>query len=160
VKICYVFLTVVFVSPLVQEARHRFAEVVVGHATQRRLLHRLLRTTEDERRRIAGELHDRGGGALFSLLHGLRRLREFVHPRDPLAEAEVDRLIKVPESTVHDLRALLADLRPRLLDDLGLAEALREMLSRERALSGLPVSFEVETDALPDAESALALYRV
>jgi two-component system, NarL family, sensor kinase len=160
VKISYVFLTVVFVSPLVYEARNRFAEVLAGHQAQRSLLHRLLRTGEDERRRIAGELHDRGGGALFSLLHGLRRLREFVEPRDAAAEAEVDRLIKVTEATLHDLRALLADLRPRLLDDLGLAEALRELLSRERALSGLPVSFEADDGVLPDSESALALYRI
>jgi len=160
VKLAYVFLTVVFVSPLVLEARGRFAEVLAGHEAQRLLLHRLLRTGEAERRRIAGELHDRGGGALFSLLHGLRRLREFVQPRDAAAEAEVDRLIRVTEETVHDLRAVLADLRPRLLDDLGLAEALRELLSRERALSGIPVSFEVETDSLPDSECSLALYRV
>jgi signal transduction histidine kinase len=160
VRICYVFLTIVFVSPLVYEARNRFAEVLAGHQAQRLLLHRLLRTGEDERRRIARELHDRGGSALFSLLHGLRRLREFVQPRDAAAEAEVDRLIQVTEATVHDLRAMLADLRPRLLDDLGLAEALRELLTRERALTGIPVSFEVGTDALPDSESALALYRV
>jgi signal transduction histidine kinase len=55
---------------------------------------------------------------------------------------------------------MLADLRPRLLDDLGLVEALRELLTRERALSGIPVSLAVETEALPDSESALALYRV
>ena len=160
VRICYVFLTIVFVSPLVYEARRRFAEVLAGHQAQRLLLHRLLRTGEDERRRIARELHDRGGGALFSLLHGLRRLREFVQPGDAAAAAEVDRLIQVTEATVHDLRAMLADLRPRLLDDLGLAEALRELLTRERALTGIPVSFEVSTEALPDSESALALYRV
>ncbi len=75
VKIAYLFLTVVFVSPLALGARARFEEVLAGHETQRLLLHRLLRTGEAERRRIAGELHDRGGGALFSLLHGLRRLR-------------------------------------------------------------------------------------
>jgi signal transduction histidine kinase len=160
VKVAYVFLTVIFVSPLVHEARNRFAEVLAGNHAQRRLLHRLLRTTEDERRRIARELHDRGGGALFSLLHGLRRLRGLVEPRDSKTEAEVDGLIRVTEDTVHDLRLLLADLRPRLLDDLGLAEALRELLSRERALSGIPVSFEAEPEALPDSESALALYRV
>src|SRR5439155_6299197 len=105
VRICYVFLTIVFVSPLVYEARNRFAEVLAGHQAQRLLLHRLLRTGEDERRTIARELHDRGGGALFSLLHGLRRLREFVDSRDTAAEAEVDRLIRVTEATVHDLRA-------------------------------------------------------
>lgn len=160
VEISYVFLTIVFVSPLAQEARSRFAEALVGQEAQRRLLHRLLRTGEDERRQIARELHDRGGGALFSLLYGLRRLREFVHPRDAGADAEVERLIAVTESTVNDLRTLLADLRPRLLDDLGLAEALRELLSRERALSGIPVSLEVEGESLPDSESALALYRV
>lgn len=160
VRVAYVFLTVAFVVPLVREARARFAEVLCGNRAQRQLLHRLLRSEEEERRRIAGELHDRGGGALFSMLHGLRRLRELVHPRDAAAAAEVDRLIGVTERTVHDLRALLADLRPRLLDDLGLAEALRDLLSRERALSGLPVSFDVESDEQPDPEVALALYRV
>lgn len=156
----YVFLTILFVTPLAQEARTRFAEALAGQQAQRMLLHRLLRTGEDERRRVASELHDRGGGALFSLLYGLRRLREFVHPRDAEADAEVASLIRVTESTVNDLRALLADLRPRLIDDLGLAEALRELLSRERALSGIPVSLEVEDEEQPDSESALALYRV
>jgi signal transduction histidine kinase len=161
VKIAYVFLAIVFVAPLVQEARDRFAEVLSGHEAQRTLLHRLLRTGEDERRRIASELHDRGGGALFSMLHGLRRLREIVPSEGSRAAAsEVDHLIQVTEATVHDLRIMLADLRPRLLDDLGLAEALRELLSRERALTGLPVSFHCQAEVLPDAERALALYRI
>lgn len=160
VKIAYVFLMIVFVSPLVAEARTRLVEVLAGHEAQRRLLHRLLRTEEDERRRVASELHDRGGGALFSMLHGLRRLRGLAAPSDRAAAAEIDHLIQVTEEMVHDLRTLLADLRPRLLDDLGLAEALRELLTRERALSGLPVSFEVSAETLPEAESSLALYRV
>ncbi|MGH7860377.1 MAG: sensor histidine kinase, partial [Candidatus Binatia bacterium] len=144
----------------VQEARSHFADMLSGHSAQRGLLRRLLRLEEEERRRVASELHDRGGGALFSLLHGLRRIREIVHPRDVAAAAEVDRLIGVVERSVQDLRTLLADLRPRLLDDLGLAEALRDLLARERALSGLAVSFEVDTEELPDPQSALALYRV
>ena len=159
VRIAFLFLVPVFVVPLVREARAHFAEVLAGHSAQRGLLRRLLRLEEEERRRIASELHDRGGGALFSLLHGLRRLRDLVNA-DGTAAAEIDRLTGVVEASVHDLRALLADLRPRLLDDLGLAEALRDLLARERALSGLAVSFEVETDASPEGQSALALYRV
>jgi signal transduction histidine kinase len=160
IRIAYLFLVAAFVVPLVQEARIHFSDVLVGHSAQRGLLRRLLRLEEEERRRVATELHDRGGGALFSLLHGLRRIREVVHPKDAEAAAEVDRLIGVVERSVQDLRILLADLRPRLLDDLGLAEALRDLLARERALSGLAVSLEVDTEEMPDPQSALALYRV
>lgn len=156
----YVFLTVGFVSPLVAEARARFAEVVSGHHAQRELLHRLLGSEEEERRRIASELHDRGGGALFAMLHGLRRIRDLVAASDAGPRAEVDRLIQVTETMVKELRAFISDLRPNVLDDLGLTEALRELLSRERALSGIRFSLDVDADAQPDPDTALALYRV
>jgi signal transduction histidine kinase len=160
VKVAYVFLTVAFVSPLVSEARKRFVEVVTGHGAQRTLLHRLLRSVEEERRRIANDLHDRGGGALFAMLHGLRRIRELVAVSDNAPRAEVDRLIRITEMMVRELRTFIADLRPNVLDDLGLNEALRELLSRERALSGVRFSLDVDADAHPDPESALAFYRV
>jgi len=160
VMVIYLVLTVMFVSPLVYESRKRFAEVVAGREAQRELLHRLLHSGEEERRRIASDLHDRGGGALFAMLHGLRRIRDLVARSEAAPRAEVDRLIQVTETMVRELRTFIADLRPNVLDDLGLAEALRELLSRERALSGIRFSLDVEVDARPDADTALAFYRI
>jgi signal transduction histidine kinase len=160
VRLGYLFLTIAFMAPLVANARSHLAEVLEGQQAQRRLLQRLLTLEEEERRRIAAELHDRGGGALFSLLHGLRRLRDLVEPRIAGATGEIDRLIRVVETLVRELRGFLADLRPRLLDDLGLSEALRDLLARERAISGLAISFDLEADGSPDPQCALALYRV
>jgi hypothetical protein len=87
----------------------------------------------------AGERHEAGGSTivaavfLFSLLHGLRRLREFAQLAT-LRPRPVDRLIRVTGRNGPHLRTPLADLRPRPDDDL--AEALREALARTRSEFG------------------------
>ncbi|MDI3298089.1 MAG: histidine kinase [Bacillota bacterium] len=79
---------------------------------------------EQERARIARELHDEAGQSLTSLQYGLEFLRENVH--DPGLAARAAELGETARRTMNSLHDLAVDLRPPLLDDVGLEAAIRE----------------------------------
>ena len=92
-----------------------------------------------------GELHDRGGGApVLACCTACAGCVNSCSLAIAAAEAEVDRLIRVTEETVHDLRTLLADLRPRLARRPRSRRGVTRAAFRANARSpGIPVSFEV-----------------
>lgn len=95
---------------------------------------------EEERQRIAQELHDGVGPALASLNIRLRTVRKLLE-RDhhPTAE-EIEELADLTQASIQDIRRLIHDLRPTALDELGLVPALREYVSRYREEQGLEVA--------------------
>jgi len=106
-----------------------------------RLSARLLSAQEEERRRIARRLHDELGQALTVAIMDLKLVE-----RDAPAELgerlrEGKRLL---EEAIADCRELSHGLRPPLLDELGLAEALRALVERFAATENLEIELEVE----------------
>ena len=96
----------------------------------RLLLHRLIRAQEDERQRLAGDLHDQMGGRLFTLQQGIDRCAETAAPA---LSAALGDLAQEARECTQDVRRLMNELRPTVLDDLGLFEALQEYLANLRA---------------------------
>lgn len=100
------------------------------------LSRQLVAAQEDERRRIARELHDEIGQALTALKVNLETMRH--QPDDwPALLAES---IVVTDRTLHQVRDLSLDLRPSLLDDLGLIAALRWYIDRQARRAGWRVN--------------------
>ncbi len=89
---------------------------------QSRLLAQLINAQEEERRRIARELHDGVGQALTSLMVGLKLLNQENGGPD-LSDQTTD-LRQIASETLDEVRLLSRELRPSVLDDLGLAAAL------------------------------------
>ncbi len=88
----------------------------------RRLPGQILRAQEEERRRIARELHDEAAQALTSLLVRLRLLEQTDEPTQ--VRARVRELRALTARALDDVRRIAVELRPSVLDDLGLAAAL------------------------------------
>jgi two-component system CheB/CheR fusion protein len=94
-----------------------------------RLLNQLVSAQEFERRRIARELHDQLGQQLTSLRLKLESLKQQDGGGDHVQE-KVDELLSVTKQLDSDIEFLAWELRPVALDDLGLAPALRNYITR------------------------------
>ena len=89
------------------------------------LVRQLVDTQEQERARIARELHDETGQKLTALAMGLAAVESALPSDASQAQPLVRDLREVSDSAITELRRLMADLRPAQLDDLGLLPALR-----------------------------------
>ena len=138
------------------------ARAVRHHSGRReQLLRRLIRAEEDERRRLAGELHDRVGRRFFELYHGLDRGRTDVGARDPETAALLGRLADAARGCADEVRAVTNELRPTVLDDFGFVEALRERVAALEAEGGVTVSLELDAPtAVGHTEVGVMLFRV
>lgn len=112
---------------------------------------------EDERRRLARELHDGIGQNLTALKHRLAQLGEAIAPAH---RAKLEAAIGLCSATLEDTRELSRLLRPPILDDLGLEPALRWLARSQGEASGIEVLAEVESLPPLDGELQTLLFRV
>jgi signal transduction histidine kinase len=117
--------------------------------TVRRLLGKVISAQEEERRRIARELHDGPAQDLAALLVALDAL-QIPASRTASRDSLLRRVRAQTHGTLRDIRHLLVDLRPSALDDLGLVPAVRWFV--ETRLTGLNIEADVAT---VDAERRL-----
>jgi len=107
-----------------------------------RLVQRLITAQEDERRRIARELHDETGQALTALVVNLDFL-----VRHSVDEATLRKRLSdvrnMAEDTLAEVRRVIHEMRPTVLDDLGLEAAIKWLMKRYEP-SGLNVSVDVQ----------------
>jgi signal transduction histidine kinase len=124
------------------------------------LLARVLAAQEDERKRIARELHDDAGQALTSVVLGLTRIESSVP--DDNVRAQAAELKNTANSALHLMRDLARDLRPSTLDDLGLVAALGRYVSDYGAKHGIATHFHAASceGIRLRTEAETALYRI
>ncbi len=96
--------------------------IIEKEAARTRLLGQLINAQEEERRRIARDLHDDVGQSLTSLMVGLKLLSQLDDVTD--AGEKRQELRQIAAETLESVRLLSRQLRPSILDDLGLASAL------------------------------------
>ena len=87
---------------------------------------------EEERHHVAYELHDGLAQVAVSAHQHLQALASHYHPRSPQARQELDRALELAQRSVREARRLIAGLRPTVLDDFGLAMALRLQVEAQR----------------------------
>ena len=120
---------------------------------------RMLMVEENERRRISRELHDDAGQSLVVIRLQMEMIEQSLPPeaeaRERLAEAR-----DITEKTILDIRRLISDLSPAVLEHIGLGAALRQLVSRFRAR--YPCSIRLEVSDLPQLETnfQLVIYRL
>lgn len=128
-------------------------------ARLRALSSQVITAQEEERKRISRELHDETAQALTSLLVRLRLLQGTQNLED--VRHGIAELRELTARTVEDVRKLAVELRPTMLDNLGLVAAI-EWYSRELSHQiDAPIDFNVDgvIDRLP-ADVELVIYRV
>jgi signal transduction histidine kinase len=122
-----------------------------------RLSTRIVQQHEDERKRVSLELHDQTAQVWAAVKMQLGLLREG-SPAE--LSPRFDRTLNLVDTGIQSIRSVTTNLRPPLLDDLGLGPALRALVETFGQQSGLAVDLQLP-DEMPDVapDAALALYR-
>jgi signal transduction histidine kinase len=105
------------------------------------LLEKVITVQEEERKRIARELHDETGQALTSLMIGLKVLEGAASLQE--VQEKVSQLRAVAAQTLDGVHRLAVELRPSVLDDLGLVAAMQRYVKDWGENCGLSVDFQV-----------------
>jgi two-component system sensor histidine kinase UhpB len=128
-------------------------QVIEGQYQQRQVLvRRLLSATEEERRRLARELHDE----ISQLLTVIQMSLDRVDGTTP----EMDKIRGLLAQTQTEIHRIIHDLRPSLLDDLGLAAAMKSYAEDHLVAGGLSVSLEIDETLPPRPELEIATFRI
>ncbi len=127
----------------------------------RELSHHLLRTQDEERRRIGRDLHDSLGQSLVALKIKLDTLASSRERRDGDATSEIAECLHLAEDSLKELRTISYLMYPPMLDEMGLQSAIRWYLEGFSARSGLNTTFDVDPDfGRLQRDLELALFRV
>ena len=125
----------------------------------RALSGRVIRAQEEERQRIARELHDDTGQVLTLLLIRLKLLEG--QPGAERLEEQIAELRGLVSGAIDQVRQLALNLRPPALDQLGLVPALRSLATTFTANTHIPVKLELPREAVRlSPEQTIAVYRI
>jgi signal transduction histidine kinase len=145
----------------IQNAR-LFAELEAQREVLRQVSLRLVNAQEEERQRISRELHDELGQALTALKINLDVARRALSAEAPMKlRRSLDEATSLAVQTLETARNLSLELRPTMLDDLGLVSALRWEIDRYEQRMGQEVNFEADLAGQtlrPEIE--ITLYRI
>jgi signal transduction histidine kinase len=146
-------------NQMVEQLKRSQSDLAEKEQARAQLLHKLINAQEDERRRIARDLHDGVGQMLTSIIVGMRTAQ-----RDgTLAafQARSEDLCKMASETLTQVRILSRELRPSLLDDLGLAAALERYVAEFPHLHpGILVDLHCDLPGRLPTTVETALYRI
>lgn len=138
------------------------SELGEAYREMRGLAQRCSTIEEVERRRLADELHDRVGQTLTAMNINLKILQGLLpkSPPEPLFERIREIQSLIAEAT-HQMRDVIADLHPPILDDFGLSEALKWLGERYQKRFELPLTVQCDelAERLPETVE-IAFYRV
>ncbi len=117
---------------------------------------------ESERVHLAREVHDELGGMLTAIKMDIRQLQKKCHGCQLEAEAQFQLLGEHLDSAINTVRRIITDLRPSVLDDLGLAAALEWQLSEFEKRYQLECQFDnqVPTLMLDQKSHEVAIFRI
>ena len=147
------------IQRLQTELIHMAHKVKLAQQSLRGYLGAVTTGQEEERRRLARDLHDDTIQSLIALNQRIQ-LAQLAAADEPVTE-QLSEMQQMTEQTIADLRRLTRDLRPIYLEDLGLVAALG-MLARDTSLAlQIPVEFQVSgKECRLPAEVELAFYRI
>ena len=125
-----------------QEAARLYGELAQKEATLAQLLHRVIAVQEEERKRIARELHDDFAQTLTALTLALDAALCALPEADAALRQQLTLIQSLTATTLSQTDRWIQDLRPLLLDDLGLVPAVRRFAEMRLEPCGVDVQFD------------------
>lgn len=150
------------ISRDISERKAAEGELISSRAQLRELTNYLQSVREEERARISRELHDELGQTLTALKMELGWLRDRMPASADMPRGRIERLVSIVDQAVVDLRRIASDLRPLILDELGLVLAvqwLAQSLASRHTDLALTLSFDRE-DLVYSHEVSTAAFHI
>lgn len=129
-----------------REMVNRYEEAKRSEELRGQLLNSVIEAQEQERRRIARELHDEYGQTLTGLIMSIDSVETSLPPEHSRLKDKLSGTKSVINHALDDMRRLILDLRPPSLDELGLVTAINTMAQRH--LGDLDINVEVESHGI------------
>jgi len=126
-----------------RELQAAYQQLQLREARRADLLRQVVSAQEQERQRIARELHDGTGQILTGLGLGLAAAETNIPQDQDLAVNQVHELRTLNAKALGELRDIISDLRPSVLDDMGLVPAIKSQLTTFEKRTGLPVKMTI-----------------
>ncbi len=145
VSLILVFVTIVRLNRSIKQREAALSSVQKAEIRFQNLAERLEQIREEERLRVSRNIHDELGQSLtaikIDITMALRRLERGQNVQEPLQRA-----MKQADQAIQDVRRLAMELRPELLDQLGLVAALRWQLNEFSQRTGLLCEIQADED--------------
>jgi signal transduction histidine kinase len=151
---------------LEQRVDERTIALADANEQLRALSARLISAREEEDARIARELHDELGSALSSLKWDLEEVFELIskageQPPLPTARERLEAMMRFTEATITTVGRITSEMRPLVLDDLGLVEAIEWQAQQFQERTRITCHCEVRLDAVDlTREQSTAVFRI
>lgn len=151
------------IVPFLNEKNQPYQYLAIRHEITKRkkieeelqeMMKKIIDVQEDERKRLSRNLHDGIGQNLYSHLITINLLQS------QMEHTLIDQLQKEATDLIEEVRTISWELRPSVLDDLGLIPAIRSYLSRYAAHYGIDVSFESSLTVRLSMNKEIAIYRI
>jgi signal transduction histidine kinase len=146
-----------------RENDHRLAEAELRKSQEqlRNLSEHLQAVREEERIWVAREIHDDLGQALTALRMDLSWLKKRLPADETSLQKRADSMSKTIDATMETVHRISSELRPKMLDDLGLAVAMEWLVEDFQNRTGIPCELIIESQAASlDKGQSTALFRI
>jgi len=144
-----------------REVEDKNRELNVLNRIRRQLLAKTISAQEEERKRLARELHDDSAQTLAAVMMTLKTAEDALPAASRGARQAMDRSRSQLEGALREVRKAIVDLRPSALDDLGLAAAVRWYADEHLRPLGIKVVLEIDGDEQrATGAAATAIFRI
>ena len=145
---------------LEQQVKRRTAQLEKAQSSLKELSKKIIASQEREKEAVARELHDHLGQVLTALRIDAVWIEKFLYAVDIKAGDRAEKMTTLIDATIQDVRDMAYRLRPRVLDDLGLSDALESLVSDFEKRTNVSCAFR--HGPIPDIDKTLAtaLYRI
>jgi PAS domain S-box-containing protein len=114
---------------------------------------------EEERAKISREIHDQLGQSMTALKLDLNRMRKYINT-NPEAVTKLESMIGLVSDTIKDVQRISSDLRPGILDELGLVSAIEWYCDEFEKRTGIKCNLKLDNSDYPDPQINLTFFRV
>jgi signal transduction histidine kinase len=145
----------------VLERKRALDQSEISQEQLRNLYHRLQEIREEERTRTAREVHDHLSQLLTTIKLEISLLDKKLAQYGPGIQESIQQLLEMSDDAIHSVQRIAMDLRPPILDDLGLAEAIEWQVKEFKTRTGIHCQFIDQMNGFElDLERSTTLFRI